>query len=153
MRPWARRSAVLTFALAAACAHQPPAPLLVSGGPTGNADLDAAAARATVNTFLDLEARGSEAADTLLAAGADFIVTGVRVSVPPRLAGLNGPGSVTIEDASTGLAGRFAWVEVGYRFSGRTSDLTEHARATFIMESERAGWRIRHVHSSMVERW
>ena len=108
--------------------------------------------RAVVALFLGLEARGSAAADTLLD-GADFVMTGVKVTTRPRLAGLNGPGDAVIEEASAGLTGSFAWIAVGYRFSGRTPDLAERARATFILEKQRAGWRIRHVHSSMVSRW
>ena len=106
-----------------------------------------------VNAFLSLEARGNTAADTLLAPGADFIMTGVKVTTRPRLAGLNGPGETAVEESSAGIAGAFAWVVVGYRFSGRTGELNERGRATFVLEKQRAGWRIRHVHSSMVERW
>ncbi len=75
------------------------------------------------------------------------------MTTKPRLAGLNGPGQAVVEEASTGLAGNFAWLVVAYRFTGRTPDLAERARATFILEKQRAGWKIRHVHSSMVARW
>ena len=108
---------------------------------------------AVVTAFIAAEAQNGAPADTLLDGSADFIMTGVRVTTRPRLAGLNGPGTATIEESSTGLAGAFAWVVVRYRFDGRTSDLNELAHATFILEKQRAGWRIRHVHSSMVERW
>jgi len=114
---------------------------------------DADAARAAVAAFVSTEARGDAGADTLLAPGADFIMTGVKVHTRPRLAGLNGPGETTIGESECTLAGAFAWVVINYRFAGRTSDLDEVARATFILERQRAGWRIRHVHSSMVERW
>ena len=50
-------------------------------------------------------------------------------------------------------AGAFAWVVMSYRFNGRVPQLSERARATVILEKQRAGWRIRHVHSSMVARW
>jgi hypothetical protein len=106
-----------------------------------------------VALFVAYEALGSAAADTLLAPGADFVLTGMRVTTKPRLAGLNGPGRAEVEEASMGLAGSFAWVVALYRFSGRTPELGERARATFILEKQRAGWRIRHVHSSMVVRW
>jgi ketosteroid isomerase-like protein len=106
-----------------------------------------------VNAFFTQEARLMPAADTLLALGADFIMTGLRVTARPRVAGFNGPGDVFVEEASAGVAGEFAWVELSYRFAGRTPDLAERARATVILEKQRAGWRIRHVHSSMVERW
>lgn len=152
-----RRSApasVLVLLLAAACSSgRAPA-----GGPapepqSAGLDIEVGQARAVVNAFLSLEARGLTAADTLLLPGADFIMTGTRVTAKPRLAGYNGPGDASVEDASAGLAGVIAWVIVGYRFTGRTADLSERARATFILEKQRAGWRIRHVHSSMVERW
>jgi hypothetical protein len=108
---------------------------------------------AVVTAFIAAETQNGASADTLLDGSADFIMTGVRVTTRPRLAGINGPGTATIEESSTGLAGAFAWVVVRYRFEGRTSDLNELAHATFVLEKQRAGWRIRHVHSSMVERW
>lgn len=113
----------------------------------------AAEARGVVTQFVAAEADGSAAADTLLATGADFLLTGVRVTTRPRLAGLNGPGRAVVEEASMGVAGSHAWAVVAYRFIGRTPDLAERARATFILEKQRAGWKIRHVHSSMVTRW
>ena len=118
-----------------------------------NLDVSAAEARATANAFLTLEARGNTAADTLLMPGADFIMTGIKVTTRPRLAGLNGPGEASVEESSTGFAGSFAWVVMAYRFTGRSEGLNERARATFVLEKQRAGWKIRHVHSSMVERW
>jgi len=138
--------------LAAACAKQSPQ-LPGPDATPANLDVSAAEARATVNAFLSLEARGSSAADTLLMPGADFIMTGVRVTTRPRLAGLNGPGEAAIEESGTGFAGSLAWVVVSYRFTGRSEALNERARATFVLEKQRAGWRIRHAHSSMVERW
>ena len=149
---------LLALTAPAARAQRRPAPVgrestsVIAGSPA-QLDADAAAARAAVTAFLTAEAHGSVQADTLLALGADFIMTGIKVSVRPRLAGLNGAGTVTIDESSSGLAGAFAWVVIGYRFGGRTSDLDERARATFVLEKQRAGWKIRHVHSSMVERW
>lgn len=154
MRPSAGVRLALLLCTAAGCARNAPAPALPGpDAPSASLELDANAARATVNAFLALEARGNAAADTLLVPGADFIMTGVKVTTRPRLAGLNGPGETLVEESSTGSAGAFAWVVVSYRFSGRTPDLAERARATFVLEKQRAGWRIRHVHSSMVERW
>ena len=152
MRRWPRASAPLALLLAASCAHGAPRIATIQG-PAASLEVDAAAARAAVNAFLSLEARLAPAADTLLAVGADFIMTGIRVMARPRLAGFNGPGDVFVEEASAGVSGEFAWVEVSYRFAGRTPDLAERARATIVLEKQRAGWRIRHVHSSMVERW
>jgi ketosteroid isomerase-like protein len=129
--------------------ESPAAPPLPAAAP---ADAEADAARRTVASFLAAEAAGGDD-DTLLVPGADFIMTGVRVHTRPRLAGLNGPGEAAIEESDCSLAGAFAWVVISYRFAGRTSDLDERARATFVLEKQRAGWRIRHVHSSMVERW
>jgi len=149
-RLWCTLAAV---ALAAAgCGRPAPAAAGPEAAPA-NLDVDAALARAAVNQFLALEARGLPAADTLLAPGADFIMTGVRVTTRPRLAGLNGPGEAAIEESGTGFAGSLAWVVVSYRFTGRSEALNERARATFVLEKQRAGWRIRHAHSSMVERW
>jgi hypothetical protein len=154
MRPSACRSALLLLAGLAACTtHAAPS----AGMPTLPArqelDVEAARARNVVAAFLAAEAQGDADADTLLATGADFILTGTRVRARPRLAGLVGPGTASIEEASTGVTGEVAWVVVAYRFEARTPDLSERARATFVLERQRAGWRIRHVHSSMVERW
>ena len=151
MPRWVRASSLLLL-LAAACAR-PTGRIATVEGPATNLEADAAAARATVSAFFTQEAHLAPAADTLLEPGADFIMTGVRVTARPRLAGFNGPGEIFVEEASAGVSGGFAWVELSYRFAGRTPDLAERARATIILEKQRAGWRIRHVHSSMVERW
>ncbi|MFI5279172.1 MAG: nuclear transport factor 2 family protein [Gemmatimonadales bacterium] len=145
------------FAQPARAQRRPPPPAregppIITQSPS-EIDADAAAARAAVAEFVSAEARGGAGADTLLALGADFIVTGIKAQARPRLAGLNGPGETTIEESECSLAGAFAWVVISYRFAGRTTDLDERARATFVLEKQRAGWRIRHVHSSMVERW
>ena len=150
--PGLARASALLWLFAAACSSpqaSAPAPQVAPA----NLDVDAAAARAAVSSFLSLEARGSTDADTLLVPGADFIMTGVKVTARPRLAALNGPGDVVVEESSTGFAGSFAWVVVSYGFAGRTNDLADRARATFVLEKQRAGWKIRHVHSSMVARW
>jgi hypothetical protein len=158
-----RRASYLAL-LAAACtpltarAQRRPQPPPREGPPTvtqspAQIDADVDAARAAVAAFVSAEAQGSRSADTLLVSGADFIMTGVSVRTRPRLAGLNGPGETTIEESECSLAGAFALVVISYRFAGRTNDLDERARATFVLEKGRAGWRIRHVHSSMVERW
>jgi hypothetical protein len=151
-------TALLLLALTApaASAQRRPAPPVREGQPLvtqSSSQVDVDAARAAVAAFVSAEAQGGTGADTLLAPGADFILTGVKVHTRPRLAGLNGPGEATIEESGCSLAGAFAWVVINYRFAGRTTDLDERARATFVLERQRAGWRIRHVHSSMVERW
>ena len=143
-----RRLAWLVPCLASACAHPRPSPA-VPAPP----DVDTQGPQLAVTAFVASEARGSADADTLLATGADFVMTGVSVTARPRLAGFNGPGTATIEQASTETAGTFAWVVAVYRFTARTPELNERARATFILEKQRAGWKIRHVHSSMVTRW
>jgi SnoaL-like domain len=164
MRPSRLASVLLGLVLAAPAARaqrRPPSPPISPpvresaplAPPVSQFDADAGAAMAAVTTFIAAEAQNGAPADTLLDGSADFIMTGVRVTTRPRLAGLNGPGTATIEESSSGMAGAFAWVVVRYRFDGRTSDLNELAHATFILEKQRAGWRIRHVHSSMVERW
>jgi hypothetical protein len=139
-----------------ACAgHRPPPAGRQPAAPAtaDNLSADAASARDVVALFVAAEAAGNPAADTLLVPGADFLMTGVRVTTKPRLAGLNGPGQAAVDEANMGLAGNFAWVVVAYQFTGRTPDLAERARASFVLEKQRAGWRIRHVHSSMVARW
>lgn len=149
----------LAPALLAACARRAPmpdfaaAPDTVPAAPAYDIAAEAAVLRGVVALFVASEAENGAGADTLLAPGADFLMTGVKVTTRPRLAGLNGPGRASVEEASTGLAGSFGWVVVLYRFEGRTPALNERARATFILEKQRAGWKIRHVHSSMVARW
>lgn len=148
----ARVLALCAFAGAVGCAARQPAAVLLAAAPA-DAAARAGGARAAVAEFVAAAARGDEAADTLLAPGADFIATGIVVTRPPRLAGMVGPGEGTIEEARTVLAGDLAWVAVVYRWVGRTPESVERARATFVLERRPAGWRIRHVHSSMVERW
>ncbi len=150
-----RRSAASLAAVLAlsACAGSGTPVIELAATPTATLGDDASQAREAAARFLALEARGDAGADTLLAPGVEFIMTGVRVSARPRLAGFNGAGEAAIEEARTGVAGAIAWVVVGYRFSAAAPALSERARATFVLEKQRAGWRIRHVHSSMVERW
>ena len=148
----ARILLVLLLAGGAACTRRiaaPPVEPVAIGQPT----VETAAARATVSEFVAAEARGDESADTLLASNADFIATGILRTVRPRLAGMVARGEGSIEEARTELSGGFAWVEVVYRFDSGTRSGDERARATFVLERRVAGWRIRHVHSSMVERW
>lgn len=155
MRRWARVSATLLLALAPACAPPPvgdaaPRPAAPAGpGPLG---AEAAAARDVVAAFIAAEAAEQDG-DSLLAPGADFVMSGIAVTHSPRLAGLVGPGSASVEAASTNVGGAVAWVVVVYRFDARIPGLDGRARGTFVLEKQRAGWRIRHVHTSMVERW
>ena len=143
---------LLLVAGSAACTRRviaPPAEPMSMGVPS----VETAAARDVVSTFIAAEARGDEGADTLLAADAGFIATGIPRTARPRLAGMTARGEGSIEEARTELAGSFAWVEVIYRWQGRAPGSEERARATFVLERKLAGWKIRHVHSSMVERW
>jgi hypothetical protein len=103
--------------------------------------------------FLELEARGDSAADTLLAPTADFVMTGIRVTRRPRVAGINAVSQATAEEVSTATSGTFAWVVLSYRITARSAALSERARGTFVLERQRAGWRIRHAHTSMVPGW
>jgi hypothetical protein len=163
MRRSARASGLaVVLTLAGACARgatsgQPPllapAPAPLPAPAPGPLGAEAAAARASAAAVLALEARGDPRADTLLDREADFIMTGILVTTRPRLAGLTGSGDATLETATTSVAGAIAWVVAGYRFEGRTPELAARARGTFVLERQRAGWRIRHVHSSMVEGW
>jgi hypothetical protein len=156
MRRWVRASAPLFLAIAAACAPRPAgdaaAPMPAAVAELGPLGAEAAAARDVVTAFIAAEA-AAENPDTLLAPGADFLMSGIAVTRPPRLAGLNGPGSASVEAASTNVGGALAWVVVAYRFDARVPGLEGRARGTFVLEKQRAGWRIRHVHTSMVERW
>jgi hypothetical protein len=138
-------------AVAAACAgHAVPA----ATAPVGvDPAREAAAARAVVQTFIAAEARGDEAADTLLAPGADFINSGVAVALRPRLAAVLGRGEATVESLRTQVSGQLAWCVAVYRWSGQGGQIEERGRATLVLERHEAGWRIRHVHSSAVPPW
>ena len=153
MRRWARASALILTLTACgrgtASRGLDPAPVTA----TATLGAEAAAARDAVTAFITAEAGGERGADTLLAAEADFIMTGIAVTQRPRLAGLNGPGQAVVEAATTRVGGALAWVTVVYRFESPIPDLNERGRGTFVLERQRAGWRIRHVHTSMVERW
>jgi len=146
-----RAAGALLAALAlAACGARPPAPMPVL---PANIAADAPAVRAAVTAFLTGEARGDESVDTLLAPGADVIASGVPVAERPRLAGVPGPGAGTVRDLRIEVAGDFAWVVAGYGWVGRDPSGEERGLATFVLQRFPAGWRIRHVHSSHVERW
>ena len=159
MRRWTGVSALL---LLAACPGPPasgPVPVQAAAVPSGAvADTtslagSADAARAVVAAFVAAEARGDGSADTLLAQDADFIMGGIVVKSRPRLAAMAGAGDAQLEEARVGTAGAFAYVVAVYRFDSPTPALDDRARGTFILEKRPAGWRIRHVHSSMVARW
>jgi hypothetical protein len=150
MRPCRAARALGALALAACAARSGPAP---ASPLTFDPVSEAAAARAVTETFIAAEARGDEAADTLLAPGADFINSGVLVTLRPRLAAVIGRGEGTVEGVRTQLAGELAWVVAVYRWRGGAEESVGLGRATVILERRTAGWRIRHVHSSAVAPW
>jgi len=153
MPRWAARSvAALLAAALAACARQGP---VLRGGPLvfGSPGDDLAALRAVVTAFVVGEARGDEGVDTLLAGGADFVVSGVPISNRPRLAGMPGRGLGAVLEFSGSVAGDAAWAVVAYRWQGEDPAGAELGRATFVLARMPAGWRIHHVHASHVERW
>ena len=174
MRPWRAASAAAGVALAAAASVAPPARrrrvhaitgafvfvlAACAGRPGPRPVLPYDPVRETVlvrdvaTGFIAGEARGDETADTLLVPGADFVMSGIPVTRRPRLAGVLGRGTATIEDLRTQLAGEFAWVVAVYRWAEGGGDDVERGRATMILERRSAGWRIRHVHSSTVAPW
>jgi len=160
MRRWATASFALLLAACPAprpsspVPEQTAAPAPVAAQPdTTPLSASADQARAVVAAFVAAEARGDGSADTLLAQDADFVMGGILVLSRPRLAAMVGQGTGTLEEARMGVAGAFAYAVVVYRFDSPTPSLRDRARATFILERHVAGWKIRHVHSSMVERW
>lgn len=156
-----RASAAALLAWLAACAPggspavpvQPSSALPATVSSATDLSAEADAARAVAAAFIAAEARGDRSGDTLLATGADFIMGGIIVTNRPRLAALVGRGAAVVEDAVIGVSGAFAYVVAVYRFDSPTASLRDRARATFVLERRPAGWRIRHVHTSMVERW
>ena len=144
---------LLALLLAPACTRRvvsPAVPVVVTELPSGPDE--AGAARAVVTAFIAAEAGGDPSADTLLATGADFVMQGIAVTGRPRLAALAGRGEAAIEEGRTQVAGSVAWAVVTYRFTARAAE-PERGRGTFVLERRPAGWRIRHVHTSWVERW
>lgn len=142
---------LLAALLAAGCTRRvAPARMPVVIGEAALSD-ETAAARAAVLAFVAAEAAGDPSADTLLATGADFIAQGIRITNRPRLAAMVGRGEAGLDEARTQVAGGMAWVVAIYRFRGRGEP--ERGRGTFVLERRPAGWRIKHVHSSWVERW
>jgi hypothetical protein len=154
MRRSARASALLTLALlAGACTRRTvpaPVPVVMSAGGSGLSEV--ATARATVAAFIAAEAAGDPAADTLLATGADFLAQGIAITNRPRLAAMLGRGDGAVVEARAQVAGSVAWLVVIYQFT-KPGEQPERARGTFLLEKRTAGWRIRHVHTSWVERW
>jgi ketosteroid isomerase-like protein len=71
----------------------------------------------------------------------------------PRLAGVPGPGTGSVNDLHIQVAGDCAWAVAGYAWVGSDPEGAERGMATFVLQRRGAGWRIRHVHSSHVERW
>ena len=114
---------------------------------------DVPAIRAAVTAFVLGEARGEQDVDTLLASGADFIVTGTAAANRPRLAGVPGAGRGSVGELRIQVAGDYAWAVANYGWVGENPAGGEVGRATFILQRLPAGWRIHHVHSSHVERW
>jgi hypothetical protein len=151
--PQGRAAAALVFgALAlAGCASRPAAPATpMISGPVSD---DVPAIRAAVTAFVLGEASGEPGVDTLLASGADFIVTGTAATNRPRLAGVPGAGTGSIQELRIQVVGDYAWAVASYGWVGENPEGGEVGLATFILQRLPAGWRIHHVHSSHVERW
>jgi len=152
MPRWAARSrAALLAAALAACAR--PAPLVRSMPVAALPGDELAAVRAAVTAFVVGEARGEESVDTLLAREADVVTDGVPLARRPRLAGMPGPGTGAVVEFRGHVAGDFAWAVVAYTWQADDPAGAEFGRATFVLGRMPAGWRIRHVHASHVERW
>jgi hypothetical protein len=150
-RPLMRVVTTLPVLALAACAGRvTPVPVAPLGMDPAR---EAAAVGDAASAFIAAEARGDEAADTLLAPGADFINSGIAVQTRPRLAAIIGRGDATLENLRTQVAGALAWVVAVYRWTGGGGRLVELGRASMILERREAGWRIRHVHSSSVPPW
>jgi hypothetical protein len=150
MRRWPAASALWAVSVAACAARPAARPAMpLSFDPAR----EVAALRDVASAFIAEEARGDEAADTLLAPGADFINSGVAVTARPRLAAVIGRGEATIEALRTELSAELAWVVAVYRWTGPAGQSVERGHATMILERREAGWRIRHVHSSTVAPW
>ena len=120
---------------------------------SGTAADDVAAIRAAVTAFVLGESRGEQDVDTLLASGADFIVTGTAAQHAPRLAGVPGAGTGSVGELRIQVAGDYAWAIASYGWVGENATGAEQGLATFVLQRLPAGWRIHHVHSSHVERW
>ncbi len=149
-RSLAAGAALAALLAAAACAPRAPAPAPLLPATVGE---DVPAIRAAVGAFIGGESLLDERVDTLLASGADFVTDGVVLERRPRLAGVPGRGTGTVDGMRFQVAGDYAWAVVGYRWVGNDPDGEERGIATFILQRHPAGWRIHHVHSSHVARW
>jgi hypothetical protein len=150
MRRWQAGRLPAALLLAACASRATPQPAAPLGFDPAR---ESAAARQVAAAFIAAEARGDESGDTLLAPGADFINTGIAVTVRPRLAAVIGRGEAALERMRTELVSELAWVVAVYRWTGQGGDILGRGRATMILERREAGWRIRHVHSSAVPPW
>src|SRR5512135_1889126 len=108
-RPFPAVAGLAVLALAACAGRPAPRPPLPY-----DPLREAALVRDVAAGFIAAEARGDESADTLLASGADFIMSGIPVTRRPRLAAVLGRGDAAVEDTRSQLAGDFAWVVVVY---------------------------------------
>src|SRR3972149_5879644 len=90
----------------------------------------------------------------LLAPLASACTRRVRAPVPVIMCvgGGGGRGEGAVGEARAQVSGSRAWVVVTYRFT-KAGEQPERRRGTFLLEKRTAGWRIRHVHTSWVERW
>jgi hypothetical protein len=135
----------------AGCAHRPAATRTQLLSATVSDDVPAI--RAAVSAFVLGESRDDPSVDTLLASGADFVVTGTAAQNRPRLAGVAGAGTGSVGELRIQVAGDYAWAVANYRWVGENPAGAEVGLATFILQRLPAGWRIHHVHSSHVARW
>jgi ketosteroid isomerase-like protein len=106
-----------------------------------------------VRQALALDAAGDRAADSLYAAEA-VVVANARVRLAaPRFAGVGSGGRVTVAAAAVALEGRFAWVLADYRWINSQRNEAEAGRATVVCQQQAQGWKIVHVHSSLLLPW
>lgn len=109
-----------------------------------------------VRLALTLDAAGDRSADTLYAPDAQVIGNARIRLAAPRFAGVTTGGTagrVTVSAATVTLEGRFAWVQVDYRWISAADRRAEVGRATVICEQRAGGWKIVHAHSSQPLPW
>jgi hypothetical protein len=144
-----RGTALLAFALTACTVSQRPSTVepTLSGPGTSQAVED------VVRAALRADAAGDPSADTLYTPGA-VVIANARLRLrTPRLAGVGYGGRLSVVASQATMEGRFAWVQLDYRWVNVEANNTATGRATVLCQLVEGRWRIVHLHSSQPLPW
>jgi SnoaL-like domain len=136
--------AVLALLLAGCTHGAAPAPLLPS------TVLENEQVRRTMTAAIEADAAGT-AADSLYLIGAIVIADGLPVTRPPRFAGVQSGGAVSVTGTTLEVTPYLAWGVLDYQWTPVGRGRSAFGRATFVLERAGGSWRIKHLHSSALE--